>query len=109
MKKRRARKRLTSTTFLHNYQKLLKNNGIIHLKTDSTFLYEYTSELLKVNNIEPIQQTDNLYAEDWVNDFLSIKTHYEQLHIDDGENINYVSFHLEQNKKLIEPDYPKDE
>lgn len=33
------RKRLTSTYFLQRYRHFLKGNGIIHLKTDSNFLY----------------------------------------------------------------------
>ena len=34
---------------------------------------------------------------------LSIKTYYEQLHIDDGNTIHYLKFRLPKDKKLIEP------
>lgn len=109
MKKRRAKKRLTSSVFLKLYQKLLKDNGIVHLKTDSTFLYEYTLEVVKLNTLEIIKNTDNLYAEDWTDDVLSIQTHYERLHIDDGENINYISFKLPKNLNIQEPVIKDDE
>ena len=103
-KKRRAKKRLTSIDFLSRYQKILKNNSIINLKTDSTFLYNYTIAVIKANNINVIRSTSDLYKEEWLNDILSIKTHYEKLHIDDGDTINYISFYLDVNKKLV---YPK--
>ncbi|MFW9602291.1 MAG: tRNA (guanosine(46)-N7)-methyltransferase TrmB, partial [Prevotella sp.] len=34
-----AHKRLTSTFFMERYRRFLVNNGIIHLKTDSNFLF----------------------------------------------------------------------
>ncbi len=105
MKKRRAKKRLTSTGFLLRYQKLLKQNGIIHLKTDSTFLYEYTNTVANKNNLTVIKKSPNLYTEEWADEILSIKTHYEKLHIDDGNTINYISFKLNNSIKLIEPDF----
>ena len=39
---KKVTKRLTSTAFLHRYASFLKTDGIIHLKTDSNFLYAYT-------------------------------------------------------------------
>ena len=48
---KKVNKRLTSTRFLDNYRHILKSDGIVHLKTDSPFLYTYTSELVKVNNL----------------------------------------------------------
>lgn len=109
MKKRRAKKRLTSPIFLSKYQKFIKNKGIIHLKTDSSFLYEYTHEVAKFNELEIIKNTDNLYAENWVDEVLSIQTHYEKLHIDDGDNINYISFYLDKDKELKEPPFQEDD
>ncbi|MDE5847349.1 MAG: tRNA (guanosine(46)-N7)-methyltransferase TrmB, partial [Muribaculaceae bacterium] len=38
----KARKRLTSSRFLTNYRKFLRPGGVVNLKTDSPFLYEYT-------------------------------------------------------------------
>ena len=41
---KKQRKRLTSATFLDNYRKVLTDNGLVHLKTDSNFLFTYTSK-----------------------------------------------------------------
>lgn len=109
MKKRRAKKRLTSSGFLGFYQKLLKNNGIVHLKTDSRFLYEYTNAVVKLNNLKVIKNTANLYAENWTDEILLIQTHYEKLHIDDGDSIHYISFYLDTSKALLEPDFQEDD
>ena len=109
MKRRRAKKRLTSIDFLQKYQQFLKNNGVINLKTDSTFLYEYTNAVVDINKLNIIRNTSNLYAQEWVDDVLSIKTHYEKLHIDDGDTINYISFNLGKEQKLQNPDFKEDE
>ncbi|PKP10894.1 MAG: tRNA (guanosine(46)-N7)-methyltransferase TrmB [Bacteroidetes bacterium HGW-Bacteroidetes-4] len=105
MKKRRAKKRLTSSGFLTRYQKFIKNNALVHLKTDSTFLYEYTNEVVRVNQLKVIKNTPNLYSESWTDQILSIQTHYEQIHIDEGDRINYIVFELPQNQVLIEPEF----
>ena len=109
MKKRRAKKRLTSSMFLTQYQKLLRNRGIVHLKTDSKFLYEYTNEVVKLNNLQIIRKTSDLYSENWTDEILSIQTHYEKLHIDEGDLINYISFYLDNEKELLEPEFEYDD
>lgn len=109
MKKRRAKKRLTSSIFLSLYQKLIKDQGIVHLKTDSRFLYDYTNAVVKLNKLDIIRNTANLYAENWTDEILSIQTHYEKLHIDDGDTIHYISFYLDKNKSLLEPDFQEDD
>jgi tRNA (guanine-N7-)-methyltransferase len=109
LKKRRTKKRLTSTIFLHNYQKILKQNSIVHLKTDSRFLFDYTNALVKLNELEIIKNTTDLYDENWIDDVLSIQTHYEKLHIDEGDTIHYISFYLDKNKTLIEPDFQSED
>jgi len=109
MKKRRAKKRLTYPGFLERYQKILKDQGIIHLKTDSSFLYQYTNAVAKINQFEIIKNTSDLYSESWTDDILSIQTHYEKLHIDEGDSINYISFKLSKHQKLKEPDFKEDD
>ena len=46
---KKATKRLTSSYFMARYCKLLKPNGIIHLKTDSPFLYIQKRWLKKIS------------------------------------------------------------
>ncbi len=42
----KSNRRLTSIPFLERYCKFLKKDGILHLKTDSTELYDFTLETL---------------------------------------------------------------
>lgn len=96
-------KRLTSTRFLGYYQKFLKNNGIIHLKTDSKELHDYTKALVELNKLETEVCTDNLYDSNFVDQTLSIKTFYEQQFLQKGKPITYIKFKLDIHKTLEEP------
>ena len=107
---RKATKRLTSTYFLHRYRHLLQDNGLVHLKTDSNFLYTYTSAMVEANQLSVLFQTDDLYhtlsAEEdaEVKEILGIRTYYEQQWIDRGLNIKYLKFRLPQEGSLVEPE-----
>lgn len=61
---KKATKRLTSTYFMARYQQIVKPSGLIHLKTDSPFLYTYTTEMLRLNPYPVLANTDDLYASD---------------------------------------------
>lgn len=95
---RRIKKRLTSPRFLDRYKKFLKPGGIIHLKTDSRLLHDYTLEVINENNYELIDATNNLYGEkiealdNDTQEILSIKTHYETLFTNKGFDITYLKF-----------------
>ena len=99
-----ANKRLTGTRFLNNYRKVLVPKGLIHLKTDSPFLYTYTHELARLNNLDTEVDTSDLYDSGLANDILEIKTHYEMQWLQRGLTIKYISFHLPQEGELKEPD-----
>ena len=92
--KTRARKRLTHPLFLNRYKKFLKPGGIIHLKTDSTSLYEYTLEVIVENKLHLHWHTNNLYKNCPVNrqELVSIRTYYENLFTSKGEDIKYIEF-----------------
>ncbi len=96
---RNSNKRLTSPWFLNSYRRFLKNNGLIHLKTDNTELFEFTKKVLDHNNVVPKFITRDLYSEN-SNNILSIKTHYEKLFLAAGMKINYLSFRLEKNLNI---------
>lgn len=101
---KKTRKRLTATNFLEMYRSILKPDGIVNLKTDSPFLYEYTSRLVAANNLPVIKQTDDLYANpEGVDRILNIRTHYERQWLDRGKTIKYLSFRLPQGVELTEP------
>lgn len=96
----RARKRLISSQFLKRYQQILKPKGLVHLKTDNAFLYNFASEVIAENNFNVLIKTDNLYQEP--DGFLGpnhqllvgIKTHYEKLFTKKGFSIHYIQFQI---------------
>ncbi len=101
---KKFRKRLSSSFFLKKYGSFLKPGGIIHLKTDSLFLYAYTKALLKVNNISPLIDEPDLYGGDCDNPVLKIQTAYERKWLAYGITIKYLKFKLSSADALIEPD-----
>lgn len=58
---KKATKRLTSTYFLNRYRKFMVGNGLIHVKTDSNFLYTYTDCMIEANQLPLDFKTNNLY------------------------------------------------
>lgn len=100
----KARKRLSSSRFLEYYQRFLKNNGIVHLKTDSQGLHEYSKALVEQNALNILHCTNNLYSSNIVSPILSIKTFYESMFLEEGKPITYLSFELSKSKKLKEPE-----
>ena len=55
--------RLTSPLFLERYRKFLKPGGVIHLKTDSLFLHEYSKAVAIENNLTILAATTDLYGD----------------------------------------------
>ncbi|MES2328254.1 MAG: tRNA (guanosine(46)-N7)-methyltransferase TrmB [Bacteroidota bacterium] len=94
----RAKKRLTHPKFLRLYQQVLKENGLIHLKTDSPDLYQFTLAVIHLFELELVEHTDQVYAQETVKPELMIKTHYEGLDIAQSNRIHYISFRI--NKEL---------
>lgn len=107
LKKRRIKKRLTSSRFLNYYSVMLKENGLVHLKTDSRELYDYTMSIIAQNEIKIVDHSTDIYSETRFNENLAIRTHYEQIFLDAGKKITYICFIPDSNKKIIEP--PADE
>jgi tRNA (guanine-N7-)-methyltransferase len=122
------RKRLTSTYFLERYRRFLVDNGLIHLKTDSNFLFTYTSLLVEKNHLPVEATTTDLYASTTslytdcsvCSDRIaaptaptppgplplaaSIQTYYEQMWLNRGISIKYMLFRLPTDAHLEEPD-----
>ncbi len=99
-----TRKRLTATNFMEMYRRIMGENGIIHLKTDSNFQYQYTLEMVKENGFQILAETEDLYHSDLLTEVLSIQTFYEKQWKDRGIPIKYLSFRLSHNEPLREPD-----
>ena len=103
---KKATKRLTSTYFLERYRRFMTDSGLIHLKTDSNFLFTYTQEMLKANGITPEVCTRDLYKQtgDDTVEARSFQTYYEGMWRDRGIDIKYLRFRLPQQGTLTEPD-----
>ena len=97
-------KRLTSTLFLQRYRNILAPDGIVHLKSDSNFMFTYTSYVTEVNNLPVISCNEDIYANGEAEEPLDIKTYYEQQWLSRGINIKYISFSLPAEGALVEPD-----
>ena len=101
---KKATKRLTSTYFMERYRRFLVPGGVIHLKTDSNFMFTYTKYMIEANRLPVEFITDDLYHSGMDDDILSIRTYYEQQWLDRGLNIKYIKFRLPHEGVLQEPD-----
>ena len=100
----KVNKRMTSTRFMQLYSRILKENGTIHLKTDSPFMYAYTCAMIQANRLLVEVATDDLYSSNAVDDILSIQTFYEQQWLSRGMRIKYIRFACEQRTTYVEPE-----
>ena len=97
---KKENKRVSSPPFIERYRKIVKPGGIIHMKTDSDLLFEYTEEQIKVNNYECLELTWDLYGElpekidPVTREIFHIKTHYEKLFTAKGSVIKYCKFKI---------------
>jgi tRNA (guanine-N7-)-methyltransferase len=84
-------RRLTNPKFLNMFYPILQTNGQIHLKTDSTDLYEYTLEVMRhVTNYKITYLNEDIYSGTLYDDALEIKTFYEKQHLKKGKTIKYI-------------------
>lgn len=101
---KKVTKRLTSTRFMQMYSQFVKPSGIIHLKTDSNFMFTYTCEMVKDNKLETEVCTTDLYNSEFTDSILSIQTFYESQFLEKGIPIKYIKFKLVARENWIETD-----
>ncbi len=95
LKKSKSNRRLTSPPFLERYRKILKPEGVVHLKTDSPELYEFTLEVLSQDShCKILYSNDDIYSKEPDFPELDIKTYYEKSHLKDGRKIKYIRFQI---------------
>lgn len=91
------RRRLTNQKFLDSYKIYLKSEGLFHLKTDSSFLFAYSLQLIKSDpDFELINFTEDLYNSDLKEGHYDIITYYEKLFNEKGSTINYLKAKLKK-------------
>ena len=97
--------RLTSPLFLARYSRFLKPGGIVHLKTDSRFLYEYTQSVIRANDLEVLASGVDIYNDgirtgvtlEWDLDAVfEVQTFYETMFLKMGLPITYLAFRLDR-------------
>lgn len=93
LKKGKANRRLTAPRFLAAYRQILARDGVIHLKTDSPQLYDFTLEVLEEQEeVELLYKNEDIYAGPLPIPELELKTYYEAMHLKDGRKIRYIRF-----------------
>ncbi len=101
---KKTTKRLTSTNFIKLYLNFLKPDGVIHLKTDSHFMFTYTRAMVDENQFPVQELIEDIYSGSEISPILNIKTYYEQQWLERGITIKYLRFLPQRNKELTEPD-----
>ena len=95
IKYKRTKHRMTNAAFLENYKKVLKPNGLMHLKTDSEFMHGYTLGLLHGAGHEVIYANHNVYRNEGApEEVTSIQTFYEGQYLEINKAITYIQFRI---------------
>ena len=105
----KARKRLTGSKMLELYRGVMAPGGRVNLKTDSPFLYAYTRMLLAANGFTvhadiPDVYADGLDASRLPKGLREIRTHYERQWLDRGLTIKFLSFSIDGERPIVEPE-----
>ena len=93
IKFKRTKHRMTNKAFLEKYKNILKQDGVVNLKTDSEFMYGYTLGLLHGLDLEIIYANHDVYKnEGSPKEVLEIQTFYENQYLEKGKPITYTRF-----------------
>jgi tRNA (guanine-N7-)-methyltransferase len=90
----KEKKRLTSPEFLERYRSILKPNGLIHLKTDSSSLYHYTLDVIHQQQLPLLFSSPDIYQSGFDGMATRISTYYEQIWLKQGLTIKYLQYTL---------------
>ena len=96
-------KRLTSSLFLARYRNILAADAVVHLKTDSNFMFTYTKYITEVNGLPVVECIDDVHGRPVVSDLLKIRTYYESQWLSRGITIKYIAFNLPAKEQYEEP------
>ncbi len=87
-KKGYYKRRLTYRRFLEIYKTLLKEDGILRLKTDNVGLFDFSLEEFEVAGFEVVKLSRDLHASEWSEG--NIMTEYEMNFSSQGIPINFA-------------------
>ncbi len=121
---KKPKKRLTSPVFLERYRSFLKKGGIVHLKTDSRLLHEYTLAVAQQNGLKILADATDIYGadreklygtplesvcgRDAVDALFQVQTFYESQYLAQGIPITYMSFLIDHEGPYTAPDFDED-
>jgi tRNA (guanine-N7-)-methyltransferase len=93
IKYKRTKHRLTNLSFLEKYRYILRDKGVVHLKTDSEFMHGYTLGVLHATGAEVIYANHHVYRnEGSPEEVTGIQTFYEKQFLETGKPITYIKF-----------------
>ena len=89
---KKERKRLVGPHFVNDYYRQVwpEEGGILHLKTDSDFLYEYLLETAQEQRWEILENVSDVYAGGADPLLTEVQTFYERMWLAEGKTIRYV-------------------
>lgn len=91
LKTSKSNRRLTAHPFQERYKQFLKKDGLMHLKTDDDFLFEFSLEVLQEReDLSILYQKNDIYSDELAFPELDFKTFYEHQHLAKGRTIKYV-------------------
>lgn len=95
IKYKRTKHRMTNAEFLERYKTILKDDGVVNLKTDSEFMHGYTLGLLHGAGHEVLYANHNVYKQDGSpEEVTSIQTFYESQYLEQNKPITYIRFKI---------------
>ena len=114
---RSENRRLTSPLFLERYRSFMKPGGIVHLKTDSMFLHQYSRAVAACNGLQVLGCSEDLYGTpretltmpaETVGALYEVQTFYEKMFLEQGYKITYLSFVIDHDGPFIHPDFDEE-
>ncbi len=95
IKYKRTKHRMTNPDFLNKYKKILKPNGIVHLKTDSEYMHGYTLGLLQGLGLTIEYAHHDVYGTtNAPKEVTDIQTYYESQYLAINKKITYLRFNF---------------
>ena len=117
----REKKRLTSPLFVERYRHFLKPGGIVHLKTDSPYLHEYSKLMAQVNGLKILAASRDIYGADRealyksemasvcgtlaIDALFQVQTFYESQYLAKGLPITYLAFNIDKEGSYLSPEW----
>jgi tRNA (guanine-N7-)-methyltransferase len=95
IKYQRTKHRMTNASFMKKYHHILKEEGIVNLKTDSEFMHGYTLGLLQGEGHEILYANHNVYHNEGApKEVTETQTFYENQYLEVDKSITYIQFRL---------------